>query len=124
MTWVGLGIVLLFLLILSLRTRHEKAEEKVKELEDRIQNLESEKDRDSEYGDWEFDDAADDPEERRPSLPVSPETAALLASIDVAVQAMRETRDKRSLGDVECLLRIRRIIEALDADEIAALLES
>ena len=47
----------------------------------------------------------------------------LLASIDRALVLVKNRPEARYSGDVENLLRIKRVLEGLDPDEIDALLE-
>jgi hypothetical protein len=48
----------------------------------------------------------------------------LLNSIDQAIAALKATSGPQFTEDAENLLRIRRILEGLDPDEIEALLET
>ena len=47
----------------------------------------------------------------------------LLDSIDRALALLKARPEARNSADVENLLRVRRILEGLDPDEIEALLE-
>ena len=47
----------------------------------------------------------------------------LLDSIDQALALLKKTRETRSGADVENLLRVKKVLEGLDPDEVDALLE-
>ncbi len=47
----------------------------------------------------------------------------LLESIDRAMAAMKARGEERHGGDIENLLRVKRVLEGLDPDEVDALLE-
>jgi len=47
----------------------------------------------------------------------------LLESLDRALSALKAQSESRHKGDIENLVRIKRILEGLDPDEIDALLE-
>jgi hypothetical protein len=47
----------------------------------------------------------------------------LLESIDRAMAALKSRGEERHGGDIENLLRVKRVLEGLDPDEVDALLE-
>jgi hypothetical protein len=47
----------------------------------------------------------------------------LLDSIDQALALMKKAGEGRFKGDVENLLRVKRVLESMDPDEVDALLE-
>ncbi len=47
----------------------------------------------------------------------------LLESIDRALAALKTRGEERYGGDIENLLRVKRVLEGLDPDEVDALLE-
>jgi hypothetical protein len=47
----------------------------------------------------------------------------LLDSIDQALALMKKGGEERFKGDVENLLRVKRVLESMDPDEVDALLE-
>ncbi len=55
--------------------------------------------------------------------PVTTTVDELLEAIDRAMAALKSRSEERHGGDIENLLRVKRVLEGLDPDEVDALLE-
>jgi hypothetical protein len=59
----------------------------------------------------------------RPEAPMGVPLNELLASIDQALASLKSLGEAKSKKDIENLVRVKRVLEGLDPDEVDALLE-